>query len=165
MPNQSSMCCLHDPLLAWNLNSSCPAHFNLFIYYAPPTQYPLQAPLKWWKVNCHAIFISLSSFFPCFIKFPSDTAFDIVRNYKKWKGHTHTPAALMKKAVELVIKVGRSEREVSRELGEPRTTLQRYIKQAKDWSTIYARTLASRRVFTDEQEVVLNDRLTQKMAG
>ena len=57
------------------------------------------------------------------------------RKYVKKNPET-TPAELMNCAVDLVLKEGRPAREVARDLAVPRTTLIRYIKDAKESGNI-----------------------------
>ena len=81
----------------------------------------------------------------------------MVRTYKK-KGAARTSAAVMRAAVRAVLEEGASERQVSKNMEIPRTSLKRYLETAQKNGineVEYQKSNATRQVFTTEQESML----------
>jgi transposase-like protein len=91
------------------------------------------------------------------------TSGKMVRVYKKKTDRDPIPASLMQSAVKQVIEKGFSVRSVANDLGIPRTTLLRYVQEGKKKGTEsegnFSKTLATRKVFSADQERSLKEYL------
>ena len=90
----------------------------------------------------------------------------MVRTYKKKDGGreaNRVSAATMRTATMMVIEEGQSVRKVSSDLQIPRTTLTRYVNEAKEKGISnvesFAKTKAHRKVLSDKQEEQLKEYL------